>query len=78
MKNSKKAMSNPPTISKMETYTITLTEKERSAVLQCIANEERKFEDLLVHVSEPERIARLQKSSDFLEALWSKIRNTEQ
>ena len=70
------------TISKMETdmktYTITLTEKERSAVLQCIASEERKFEDLLVHASEPERIKRLQKSSDFLEALWCKIRNTEQ
>lgn len=61
----------------MKTYTITLTEKEWSAVLQCVASQEHVFESLLVHASDPERITRLQKNSDFLEALWHKIKATE-
>lgn len=61
----------------MTTYTITLTEKERDAVLQCVASQEHNFTTLLTHATEPERIARLQKSSDFLEALWSKIKESK-
>lgn len=61
----------------MNTYTITLTEKERDAVLHCLARVESIIEMHYTHATNPKEKKRRKEDSEFLVALWRKIKATE-
>lgn len=61
----------------MNTYTITLTEKERAAVLHCLARVEAIIEINYDTTPDPRKKKRYKKDSEFLVALWHKIKATE-
>lgn len=61
----------------MKTYTITLTEKERDAILYGIARVEGIIERHYNHATNPKEKQRRKEESERYVALWHKIKETE-
>lgn len=61
----------------MKTYTITLTENERACILHSIARVESIIEMHYNHATNPKEKKRRKEKSEFLVAIWHKIKESK-